>query len=101
MWTELCAVAATVTDDWNFRSSVEDQRSELAGVYAVEVLASRAFGRGKGNPALWQRFERALRTGKGALRPRAESACDNVESVLERLVDSHKNGDPRWVDCVV
>lgn len=81
--------------------SVQNQRSELARLYALEVLASRAFGRRKGNAALWERFERTLRTGKRTLRPHAESACDDVEGILERLVYSDKNGNPCWVDRVV
>jgi len=42
-----------------------------------------------------------LRAGKRAFRQSAEPACDDVERVLKRLVDSYEYGDARRVDCVV
>ena len=101
MRTEFCAVPASVTDYRSLSSSIKDQRSELASVYAVEVLASFALGRCEADSALWQNFERTLGTGECTFWSCAEPAGDYVEGVSEGLVNADKDGDPAWVDRVV
>ena len=101
MRTELCTVAATVTDYWNFHSSIKRQRAELAGDYAVEVLAFCTLRGCKSDSTLRESFECALLTRQCALGQCAESASDDVERILKRLIHSDKHSNSRRVNCVV
>jgi len=101
MRAEFRAVAASVTDYWSLGSSIKDQCSELASVYAVEALASFALGRREADSAFWQNFDRSLETGQCTFWLCAESARNYVEGVSEGFVDANEDGDPCWVDRVV